>query len=466
MGLWATIKLLFSNWTLPNGRISSVTQQDEAPHSSSEAPVVDYGNAVISPGLVDTHVHLNEPGRSDWEGFATGTRAAAAAGVTVVVDMPLNSEPTTISASALQAKLSAAKGGKLMVDAAFWGGLVPDNAHDMAELEALFKLGVVGLKAFMCPSGINDFPATNITHLEAAMPVLAKYRSTLLVHAEVELPRGGEGEEKEKEGADVRRYATYLASRPPSWEREAIRQVAELARHTAKGGKYEGARLHIVHLSDAASLSLIQAARAEGAALTVETCTHYLTFDAESVPDGATQYKCAPPIRSDANRQMLWQSLQEGAIDMIASDHSPAPPAMKHLESGDFSKAWGGISGLQFDLAGTWTAARGRDVSAADIAKWWSENPARLAKLDQKGSIEANKDADLVVWDPEASFAVDANFTIFHRHKVTPYAGRNLNGRVLGTYVRGSLVYSKGVHAENGCGLKLLQKYEEAMPLL
>lgn len=439
------------------GRIAAVTQMEACrPGGADELPVVDRTGAVISPGLVDLHVHLNEPGRDDWEGFITGTQAAAAGGVTALVDMPLNCNPTTTSRHLLDLKLKAAH-GKIMVDTAFWGGLVPENAFNKTALEDLFAGGVVGLKAFMCPSGINDFPATNVSHFEAALPVVAKHEGILMVHAEVELPPGPG--QAPAGGGDKRNYATYSSSRPPTWEREAIRQVAALARGTAPSGQYEGARIHIAHLSDAESLATIAEAQAAGAALTVETCPHYLAFAEDDVADGRTELKCAPPLRGAANRDALWAAVLDGRIGMVASDHSPSPPALKLLEEGDFMRAWGGISGLQFDLMATWTFGRERGLTLRHLAEIWSSRPAALARWKQKGAIEEGKDADFVVWDPDAEFQIDANFTLYHKHKVTPYRDLRMSGRVLETYVRGNLVYAAGAgHARVACGAPLLAR--------
>eukprot|EP00850_Spirogloea_muscicola_P005978 SM000028S10072 [mRNA] locus=s28:192167:196359:+ [translate_table: standard] len=423
-----------------HGRIASVIKRQEAPVTSEKLPVVDYGSLVISPGLVDIHVHLNEPGRTEWEGFVSGTRAAAAGGITTLVDMPLNSIPTTINKEALLLKLAAAE-GKLAVDVGFWGGLVTENALEPAVLDDLLKEGALGLKSFMCPSGINDFPDTNATHFEVALPILAKYGRPLLVHGELVLPIVNSDHEQQEE--DPQNYSTYLRSRPPSWQalqfyseawmleallmlptdlcfllEAAVRHLMQVANETAPGGYAVGARVHLAHLSDPNCLPLIEEAKVAGADVTVETCPHYLTFSAEEIQRGDTRFKCAPPIRPAAMRELLWEGLLNGQIDLLSSDHSPAPPELKLLEEGNFLRAWGGISGLQFGLSATWTAGSTRGVTFQQLADWWSSRPADVANLHQKGHIENGRDADFVVWDPDASFTLNESFPIFHKHKV------------------------------------------------
>lgn len=377
----------------------------------------DRGKAAILPGLVDPHVHLNEPGRTEWEGFETGTAAAAAGGVTALVDMPLNSSPVTTSVGALAAKRLAA-GGKLSVDVGFHAGLVPGNEGEIA---ALLDAGVLGVKAFLCHSGIDEFPNATEKELRAVMPLLAERGVPLLAHAEVvhDAPPM----------ADPRRYADYVASRPPSFERDAIALMIDLCRET-------GCRTHIVHLADAGSLPMLAAARAEGLPLTVETCPHYLTFAAEDIPEGATEYKCAPPIRDTANREGLWQGLKDGVIDFIASDHSPCPPDMKCRDEGRFDLAWGGISSLQLTLPIVWTEASRRGHTLSEVVDWLCHRPADLVGV--QAGIEVGKPANLVVFDPEASSTVRGT-ELEHRHKLTPYEGRELRGVVQSTYLRGEL---------------------------
>jgi allantoinase len=389
--------------------------------------VVDFGDLALSPGLVDCHVHINEPGRTEWEGFETATRAAAAGGVTSLVDMPLNSLPVTTTRAALDAKLAAAD-GRCFVDVGFWGGVVPDNASDLAGLAAG---GVLGCKAFLVHSGIDDFPNATEADLARAMPILRDHGLPLLAHAELDL------------GARVtepspRAYRGYLESRPPAWEDEAIRLLVALCRRTR-------CPVHIVHLSSASSLPTLRAARAEGLPITVETCPHYLCLEAESIPDGATLFKCAPPIRDRANREALWAALFEGVIDFVITDHSPCTPALKLPETGDFHKAWGGIASLQLGLPAVWTEARRRGADLAVLAQWMSTRPAAFAGLRRKGRIAAGYDADFVVWDPEAAFSPSAD-DLFYRHKVSPYLGAALTGRVHQTILRGTSVFDGGVH--------------------
>jgi allantoinase len=410
------------------GRIRAVVPWAETHDAVS---VVDCGDACLMPGLVDTHVHVNEPGRADWEGFASATRAAAAGGITTLVDMPLNSTPATTTVAALAAKRAAAAGA-CRVDVGFWGGVVPGN---VPELEGLAAAGVLGFKCFLVPSGVDDFPEVGEPDLREAMPVLARLGRTLLVHAELPGPIAAAAAAV-REG-DGRRHATWLASRPPVAEIEAIRMVLGLCAET-------GCRVHIVHLSTADALPDLRAARARGLPVTVETCPHYLCFTAEEIADGATPYKCAPPIRDRANRERLWEALRDGAIDLVASDHSPCPPALKRCETGDFMAAWGGIASLQVALSAVWSGARARGLTPPDLARWMSERPARLAGLaGRKGVIAPGADADLVVWEPEEEWTV-AGAHLHHRHPLTPYEGRTLRGVVRSTLVRGARVFARG----------------------
>lgn len=369
----------------------------------------------LLPGLVDPHVHLNEPGRTEWEGFETGTAAAAAGGVTTVVDMPLNSSPVTTTLAALEGKRSAAA-GKLSIDVAFYAGLVPGNA---SELPALVDDGVVGVKAFLCHSGIDDFPAATERDLREAMPLLAELGVPLLAHAELvsDVPAP----------SDPCSYADYCRTRPPSFEREAIALLIDLCRETR-------CRTHLVHLADAGSLPELAAARAEGLPITVETCPHYLIFAAEEIPNGATPYKCAPPIRDAANREGLWQGLDDGIIDFIASDHSPCPPELKSLDAGRFDQAWGGISSLQIGLPAIWSQANARGYDLAAVANWMSHRPAELIGIS--AGIQVGAPANLVVFDTDARVTVRGE-DLHHRHKVTPYEGHTLQGQVVATYLRG-----------------------------
>jgi allantoinase len=405
------------------GRIVGLAERSAVPPGCA---VLDATDRVVMPGLVDAHVHVNEPGRTEWEGFETATRAAAAGGVTTLVDMPLNCIPATTSVSALDAKREAAR-GRLSVDCGFWGGVVPGNA---GELDRLVDAGVAGFKAFLVPSGVDEFPHVGERDLRAALPVLARRGVPLLVHAELAGP-------VPTEASDPRRYSSYLASRPPSWENEAIRLLARLCRET-------GGRIHIVHLSSSQALPILAEARGAGLPVTAETCPHYLFFAAEDVPEGRTEFKCSPPIRERANRERLWTGLAEGTIDMVVSDHSPCLPELKGLEAGDFLQAWGGIASLQFRLPVVWTEARRRGFGLPDLARWLCHRPAELAGLGAlKGGLAPGQDADLVVWDPEASLAVEPA-VVRHRHALTPYRGQRLQGVVETTLLRGAVVYDRG----------------------
>jgi allantoinase len=378
---------------------------------------VDLGDLALLPGLVDTHVHVNEPGRTEWEGFATATRAAAAGGVTTICDMPLNSLPPTVSVAALEDKRAAAA-GKCWVDVAFWGGAVPGNA---AELGPLHEAGVVGFKCFLIDSGVPEFPPLEVAELRSVLGSLAALDALLIVHAE---------DAAEIKPASGRDYGSFLASRPPVSERRAIEKVISAAAAT-------GARAHIVHLSAAECVAMIAGAKAAGIRLTAETCPHYLYFAAEQVPDGATEFKCCPPVRDAINREALWRGLEAGVIDCIVSDHSPCPPELKAPDTGDFGQAWGGIASLQLGLSAVWTVARRRGRTLDDVARWMAAAPAALAGLLAKGRLAPGCDADLVAFDPDEAYTVDPA-RLQHRHLVTPYAGRTLTGRVRQTWLRGT----------------------------
>jgi allantoinase len=409
------------------GTIERVAAWDDVP---AGARLEDAGALAVMPGIVDTHVHLNEPGRTEWEGFATATRAAAIGGVTTLVDMPLNSIPPTTTREAFAAKRAAAA-GQCAVDVGFWGGVTPGNGGELAGLVAD---GVRGFKCFLIDSGVAEFGWVGEAELAPAMAILAGLGAPLLVHAELAGPIDAAA--PALAAADPRRYATYLASRPPAAEEAAIALVARLCRST-------GARTHIVHHSAASALDQLRAARAEGLPLTAETCPHYLHFAAEAIPDGATPFKCAPPIRDAANREALWRALAEGVLDLVASDHSPCSPGLKALAAGDFIAAWGGVSGLQLALPVVWTEAAARGHSLVDLVRWMSAGPARLARLPGKGAIAAGRDADLVVFDDGARTTVTPE-SIHHRHRVTPYAGETLRGAVAATYLRGQRVAEHG----------------------
>jgi allantoinase len=390
-------------------------------NGSSE--VFDAGEHVVMPGIIDTHVHVNEPGRTDWEGFATATRSAAAGGVTTILDMPLNSVPATTTVHGLELKKKAAA-SKCIVNVDYIGGVVPGNVND---LEPLRDAGVRAFKCFLAPSGVDEFPAVTESDLREAFPVLARLGLPLMVHAE-------DPARLIAASAPSGKYADYLASRPAAAERSAIEMMIRLM-------EWCPTPVHIVHLSSATSLDIINGAKVRGLPITVETCPHYLTFSAEEIRDGATQFKCAPPIRGAAERDALWEALFSGDVDMVASDHSPCPPEMKETQ-GDFFSAWGGIASLQLSLSAVWTGARQRGAHADRVAQWMSVNTAKLAGMrDRKGSIAAGYDADLVVWDPESTFIVNAA-TLQHRNKVTPYDGRKLYGKVLKTFVAGAEVFS------------------------
>lgn len=409
-------------------KIVAVADYDALP---AGAELIDAGEAVLMPGVVDTHVHVNEPGRTEWEGFFTATRAAASGGITTLVDMPLNAIPPTTTVQALREKKKEAL-GQCLIDVGFWGGIVPGNTR---ELSGLVREGVKGFKAFMCFSGVDEFPASSESDLHQAMVELERLGRPLLVHAELDGPI--EAVATSFAQSNPRAYSTYLASRPPAAEEEAIALVSRLCRQTR-------ARTHIVHHSAASALPLIRAARADGLPLTAETCPHYLHFVAEEIGDGATAFKCAPPIRERKNREQLWAALGEGVLELVASDHSPCSPALKKQEQGDFMAAWGGISGLQLGLSVTWTGAKARGYGLEHVIRWMCEAPARLAGLErQKGRIAVGFDADLVVFEPEAQFQVDTQ-RIEHKHKLTPYAHAALSGVVTSTFLRGQRIFHQG----------------------
>ncbi|MGW9031258.1 allantoinase AllB [Streptomyces sp. NPDC055722] len=388
----------------------------------------DFGDDVLLPGLVDTHVHVNDPGRSEWEGFWSATRAAAAGGITTVVDMPLNSLPPTTTVGHLRTKKEAAA-GKAHIDVGFWGGALPDNVKD---LRSLHDAGVFGFKAFLSPSGVDEFPPLDQEQLARSLAEITGFGGLLIVHAEdptrlaAAPQRGGP------------KYADFLASRPKDAEDTAIA-------HLIAQAKRLDARVHVLHLSSGDALPLIAEARAEGVRITVETCPHYLTLTAEEVPDGASEFKCCPPIREAANQDALWRALADGTIDCVVTDHSPSTADLK---TGDFATAWGGISGLQLSLSAVWTEARGRGHGLEDVVGWMSTRTARLAGLDaRKGAIEAGRDADFAVFAPEETFTVDPA-ALQHRNRVTAYAGRTLHGVVKSTWLRGERIVADGAFTE------------------
>lgn len=409
-------------------KIQAVVPVEQAP---AGAQVRDFGEAAILPGLVDSHVHLNDPGRAQWEGFQTGTRAAAAGGYTMLVDMPLNCLPATSNVAALGAKREAAL-GRCRVDWAAWGSVVVDNQHD---LEKLAGAGVRGFKCFLIHPGIEGFTMVTETELRRALPHVARTGLPLLVHAELAGPI--EAATHSLADADWRSYPTYLRSRPDEAELSAIRLLLSLC------SEYRF-RLHVVHLATWLALDELRAARAEGLPVSVETCPHYLHLTAEGIADGATLCKCAPPIRSRENRERLWQGLADGIITLVATDHSPCPPSMKQLEEGNFKTAWGGIASLSIALPVMWTEASRRGFTLRDIARWMAEGPAELAGCgSHKGRIAAGGDADFVIFGPDAEFTVTPE-RLHYRHAVSPYMGETLRGVVLATYLRGNCIYSEG----------------------
>ncbi|HEX8151957.1 MAG TPA: allantoinase AllB [Thermoanaerobaculia bacterium] len=410
---------------ISGGRIERVAEFDDVP---AGAPILDYSEFVIMPGIVDSHVHVNEPGRTEWEGFVTATNAAAAGGVTTIVDMPLNSIPPTTSVAALLAKAESMS-GKLRVDVGLWGGAVPGNAN---ELRAMLREGALGFKCFLIDSGVAEFGHLDRDGLEAALVALRDQPAPLLVHAE--LAEGMPGHEH----GEPQSYRRYLASRPRLAENLAIERVASLSQK-------HGTRAHIVHLSSSEGLEILARARDAHIPLSAETTPHYLYFDAESIPDAHPEYKCAPPIRERENRERLWRGVDDELLAAIVSDHSPCTPELKKLGEGDVEHAWGGIASMQFALPIVWTAGRRRGLTLERLSTLMSAGPAKLANLDgRKGAIAAGNDADLVVFAPDEPFVVTPEL-IEHRHKVTPYAGRELFGVVKATFVRGVNVLAEDV---------------------
>ncbi|MEA9987084.1 allantoinase AllB [Subtercola sp. RTI3] len=407
-----------------NGTIVAIGDHDAEFTATTEVALP--AGQVLIPGIVDTHVHVNEPGRTDWEGFASATRAAAAGGVTTIIDMPLNSIPPTTTVDALRQKREAAA-AQATIDIGFWGGAIPSS---LGHLEPLHRAGVFGFKAFLSPSGVDEFPHLSTEQLHAALAELAAFDGLLIVHAE----DPGVLEAHENTGGVG--YDDFVASRPDSAEKTAIEHVIEGLRRT-------GARAHILHLSSASALPTIRAAKAEGLHLTVETCPHYLSFASEGIPDGATQYKCCPPIRDESNRRELWQALIAGDIDLIASDHSPSTRELKLGHGGDFGLAWGGISGLEVSLPAVWSAAREFGITLEQVVEWMTGSTSRLAGLPAKGSLAVGTDADFVAFAPDETFTVIAEH-LQHKNKVTAFDGSELHGVVHTTWLGGEPVFVLG----------------------
>ena len=405
------------------GKIVAVREFEDV---SDDCEVVESDDSIVMPGLVDTHVHINSPGRTEWEGFRTATRAAAAGGVTTLIDMPLNSIPPTTTLAGFKAKLDTAK-DDCFVDVGFWGGVVPGNTSELARM---FAAGVVGFKCFLVPSGVDEFPHVTEADLRVAMPELSRLDAMLIVHAELPGPM-----QDTTEGTD---YEAFLHSRPRAAEDEAIELMIRLSREF-------GTRVHIVHLSSSDALPLLRDAQTAAVKITAETCPHYLHFAAETIPAKATEFKCCPPIRERENREKLWRGLAEGTIEMVVSDHSPCPGEMKVRETGDFMAAWGGIASLQLRLPVTWTEARRRGFSLRELTTWLCTTPARQVSLNsRKGTLAPGCDADIIIWNPDREFVVDGKH-LEHRHKLTPYHGESLQGVVEKTFLRGRKIYDEGL---------------------
>ncbi|MBL7701076.1 MAG: allantoinase AllB [Ferruginibacter sp.] len=432
---WVDGKLQPATVCMENSVISEIhfKKLDEAENAD---------NNILMPGIIDAHVHINEPGRTDWEGFDTATQAAAAGGITTLVDMPLNANPVTTTVKAFNEKLRASK-NKMHVNVGFYGGLIPGNKND---LEELMQAGVLGIKCFLTHSGIDEFPNVSEKHIHEAMPIIAKYGLPLLAHCELE------SECENDLAAHPTNYKSYLTSRPKQWENDAIDLMIKLCRkHSCK--------THIVHVSSAEVLIKIQQAKADGLPLTAETCAHYIYFNAESIPDADCLYKCAPPIREKENNEQLKDALAKDVLDFIATDHSPAPPDIKELQTGNLQKAWGGIAGLQFLLPASWTAMKEK-ISLEKFIPLLTENPAKFLQIeDRKGKIVVGYDADLVVWNPDEEFEVKPE-DILHRYNCSPYNGKKLSGTTQQTIVNGITVFSKGeiVNKQQKNGKVILSK--------
>jgi len=432
---WVEGKLQPATVCMEQGKISAV-------HFSKDPNAEDAGDKVLMPGLIDAHVHINDPGRTEWEGFDTATRSAAAGGTTTVVDMPLNSSPVTTTKTAFEEKLKASA-NKLHVNTGFYGGLVPGNS---GELEGLINSGVLGIKCFLTHSGIDEFPNVTERDLDEAMPIIARYDIPLLVHAELD----GTADHALDDHSSS--YPAFVASRPKQWENKAIELMIRLCRK-------HRCRVHIVHVSSAEALPLIAAAKKEGLPFTAETCAHYLYFNAENIPDGRCIYKCAPPIRETSNNRQLKEALETGVLDFITTDHSPAPPAIKEIKSGNLKKAWGGIAGIQFLLPASWTSLKD-SMGLEQFIPLITEHPASFLGIEnRKGKITAGYDADLVVWDPESSHRISEEEILF-RYRISPYIGETLFGRIDQTIVNGLTIIANGkiLGSERKCGERILRK--------
>jgi allantoinase len=429
--------------------ISQILPYDEDTMIYPEDSFIDLHDLVLMPGLVDSHVHINEPGRTDWEGFDTATHAAAAGGITTVVDMPLNCIPVTTNASAFKEKLAVLE-GKLWIDVGFWGGATADN---LAQLPELLDEGVLGVKSFTIHSGIDEFQHVDEQQLKDAMRELAKKGLPHLVHAELDHAHS-------PPMSVASSYQSFLKTRPEAWENDAIAMVIRAMTQLKSEGLNPHA--HIVHLSSASALPMIIEARESGLNITVETCPHYLVIDAESIPDGQAAYKCCPPIREKSNQQALWQGLKDGTINCVVSDHSPCTPNLKNIDSGDIENAWGGISGLQFGLSLMWTEAQKHGLTLADLVSLMASRSAELIQRTDRGSIEKGKQADFVVFDPEASYVITPEI-IHHKHKVSPYVGRTVKGAVKSTWLAGECIYQDNQFLGKARGRPLFAKEQGSL---
>jgi len=436
-------QLVPASLLIRNGKISQIKA---GLFQFKEVELIHCGSNVVFPGLIDSHVHINEPGRTDWEGFDTVTKSAAAGGITTLVDMPLNSSPVTTNIDAFNKKLQAAE-GKAHVNVGFWGGIIPGNNKDLI---ALIEGGVLGIKAFTTHSGIDEFPNVTREDLAEGMPIITKYGLPLLVHAELDQPHANEALLKENPFS----YQAWLASRPKLWENNAIKMMIDLCRET-------GCRTHIVHLSSDEGIPLLNEAIQEGLPMSVECCPQYLFFCAENIPDGDTRFKCAPPIREAANNERLWDAIRSGLISMIVTDHSPAPPNIKEIDTGNIAKAWGGISCLELSLPIVWTKAKDKGFAIEEMAGLMSTNIAAFCNLNSKGEIKEGACADLMVWAPEETFTVQQEAMHF-RHKITPYDGQKLYGKIKQTIVNGQLVFDQGSFVSLGEGKKILNAFRSS----